>query len=127
MRQRLACHIPLAVEEMSVKLLRGRVVTDDLETTDIHRSNMPIGGMHHEVSARRPFINVAGDDRGGGLSGRRHRFSFSNPTSDEHVQEIKLRDGRPALHGTSSRHALDSNKRRSLSDAGARTDMSVDD
>src|SRR5262245_53944338 len=101
MGQCLACHIPLTVEEMRVKLLRGRVVTNDLETADIHRSNTPIGGMHDEVSARCPFIDVAGDDRRGGHSGLRHRLSFSDPTSDEHVQWIKLRDRRLAFHDIS--------------------------
>src|SRR5262249_16143669 len=81
--------VSLTVEKASAVLARGRIIADDLEPPDTNLSNSTIGRMHHETIARRPFMDVAGNNLQGWPLVSTYRRSFGKPSTDEHVELFK--------------------------------------
>src|SRR5262249_22758219 len=81
------------------KLPGGRVIPNDLEAANTDGSDPAVRGMHDEVAARCPLIDVARHDGlrwsailWGGLT-------LCQPAADEHVQSFQLRNRRGDHHG----------------------------
>src|SRR5262245_44547420 len=85
-RQGLADRVSVAVEKIRLKLPGGRVKSNDFESPDGHRSDAAVCGMHHEMAAWRPLVDIACDDRGGRRAILCNRLALSKPTADEHIQ-----------------------------------------
>jgi len=62
----------------------------DLEPPDTNLSNSTIGRIHHETIARRPFIDVAGNNLQGWPLVSTDRLSFGKPSTNEHFESFKL-------------------------------------
>src|SRR5215831_14273761 len=92
--QGLAFRIPLAVKKVCLELPGGRVIPDDLKAADTDGSDSAVRGMHDEVAARRPLIDVARHDglRWGVILW--DGLTLSQPAADEHVQWFQLKNRR---------------------------------
>src|SRR5262245_35658920 len=98
--QGLAFRIPLAVKKVCLKLTGGRVIPNDLEAANTDGSDSAVRGMHDEVAARRPLIDVARDDglRWSVISW--DGLTLCQPAADEHVQWFQLKNRRGDHHAS---------------------------
>jgi len=98
--QGLTFGIPLAVKKVCLKLTGGCVIPNDLEAANTNGSDSAVRGMHDEVAARRPLIDVARHD---GLRSSVilwDGLTLRQPAADEHVQWFQLTNRRGDHHAS---------------------------
>src|SRR5262245_10297775 len=98
--QGLAFGISLAVKKVCLKLTGGRVTPNDLEAANTNGSDSAVRGLHDEVAARRPLIDVARHDRLRWSVILSAGPTFGPPPAKEHVQWFQLKTRRGDHHAS---------------------------
>src|SRR5262245_18215178 len=93
-------HVPLAVEEPGAELIGVWLEADDLETATAEVCQPPVSGVHDEVAAGHPLVDIARHDRDRRCVVTVGRLAFRDPPADEDVEPLEPRRTRGvALHG----------------------------
>src|SRR5262245_28844304 len=100
--QRLGDHVPLAVEEPGAELIGVWLMADDLDAASAEVSQPPVGGVHDEVPAGHPLVDVARHDRDRRCAVTRDRLAFRDPPADEDVEPLEPRRGSPFCEAPSA-------------------------